>query len=161
MGWSRVSSLVLTSHNASESFSFWYWMCELVENCLQISMNTKFERFWGFLTLFRGVSEALEVAVRASFEQVWELRQPVRSLLDQHSSVCGSTAWFLMDFGAVFGSQNRWKNESELLENLRRFSALICNTLLNSFGIEHKVSNTSFHLSDKDCGSRLWTLWDV
>ena len=161
MGRSRVSSLVLTTHDASESFSFWYWMCEFVENCVQISINLKFERFWGFLKLFRRVSEALEVAVKASFEQVWELRQPVRSLLDQHSSVCGSTAWFLMDFGAVFGSQNRWKNESELLDNLRRFSALICNTLLNSFGIEHKVSNTSFHLSDKDCGSRLWTLWDV
>ena len=60
-----------------------------------------------------------------------------------------------MDFGAVFGSQNRRKNESELEEKLRRLSALIFNTILNSFGVEHEVSNTSFHVSEENCGSRV------
>ena len=161
MKWSRLSSLVLTTNDAWESFSFWYWMCEFVENCFQICINTKFERFWDFLGLFWGVSEALKVAVRASFEKVWELCQPFRSLLDQHGSACGSTAWFLMGLGPVLGSENRSKNESELSQKLKRFSILIFNTISSCFGVEHKVSNTSFYVSDKSCGSRLWTLWDT
>ena len=60
-----------------------------------------------------------------------------------------------MDFGPVFGSENRSKNESELLHKLGRFSVLIFNTILNRFEVEHKVSNTSFYVSDKNGGSRL------
>ena len=161
MEWAGVSGLVLTTNDASESFSFVYWMCAFVENCLHICINTKFERFWDVLSLFWGVSEALGGVVRASFEKVWELRQPFRSLLDQHGSACGSTARFLIHFGPVLGSENRSKNESELLQRLGSFSVLIFNTILNRFGVEHKVSSTSFYVSDKSCGSRLWTLWDT
>ena len=47
------------------------------------------------------------------------------------------------------------KNESEVEEKLRRLSALIFNTILNSFGVEPVVSDTSFHVSEVTHGSRV------
>ena len=164
MEWSRVSSLVLTTNDALETFTFWYGMCELMENCAQSQINDKFEGFKTYWGYFEGSQKHwgwLSELFWNRFESSDSLFGALSTGIVRFAGRRHDFWWFLIDFGTVFGSQNRWKNESELLEKLGRFPALIFNTILNSFGVEHKVSNTSFHVSDENCGSRLWTLWDV